>query len=99
MVPKRKANIRVLLVDDHPVVREGVRSSLEAYDHIEIIGEACDGEEAIQRITETMPDVVLMDISMPNVSGLEAMKRIQKFLPSTKVIILTMHDNKEYIDQ
>ncbi len=95
----KKEKIKVLLVDDHPVVREGVRSSLIVHPTIDVVGEASDGAEAIQKTKELSPDVILMDLSMPHMSGLEALKQLQKSMPTVKVIILTMHDSKEYIQQ
>jgi two-component system nitrate/nitrite response regulator NarL len=91
--------IKILLVDDHPVVREGVRSSLVTQQHFCIVGEASNGEEAIERSRELQPDVVLMDISMPHMSGLESVKRLTKLMPEVNILVLTMYDNKEYILQ
>lgn len=95
----RKAKIKVLLVDDHPVVREGVRTSLSSFEHIDVVGCAGDGEEALLQAKELLPDVILMDISMPNMNGLEATRRLHKAVPRSRILILTMHDNKEYILQ
>jgi DNA-binding NarL/FixJ family response regulator len=91
--------ISLLLSDDHRIVREGIRSSLSDYDFISIVGEAADGKAALQKIAELSPDVVLMDLNMPQMSGLEATKIAHAKYPKTKVIALTMHDNHEYVSQ
>lgn len=89
--------IEVLIVDDHGLFREGIRAMLESYDDIKVVGEASDGIEALDKIRQFAPDVVLMDISMPSMNGLEVCRRINKISPNTKVIILTQHNNKEYV--
>jgi two-component system nitrate/nitrite response regulator NarL len=91
--------IKVLLVDDHRLVREGIRSSLDPYGSISVVGEAANGNEAIRKVKELHPDVVLMDLNMPEMGGLEATPLVRKLNPGTKVIALTMHDNKEYVFQ
>lgn len=88
--------LRVLLVDDHPLVREGVRACLAPVPHLEIVGEAGDGEEAIALVRELSPDVVLMDVNMPRMSGLEATARLRTLAPDVKVLALTIHDRAEY---
>lgn len=93
----KKKKIRLLLVDDHPVVRDGIKFSLSAKPHIQIVGEASDGEEAVRKTIQLKPDVVLMDINMPSMSGLEAAKQLRTLAPDAKILALTMHDNKEYI--
>jgi DNA-binding NarL/FixJ family response regulator len=89
--------IMVLIVDDHTLVREGIRSLLTLADDIEIIGEATNGEEAIEKAKELLPDVVLMDLAMPITGGLEAMRRISKELSATRVLVLTQYDDPEYV--
>ena len=81
--------IRVLVVDDHAVVREGLRAFLELQDSIEVVGEAGDGHEAVEQATRLVPDVVLMDLVMPRLDGLEAMRVLQASLPAMRVIVLT----------
>lgn len=89
--------IRVLLVDDHTIFREGVRALLAGYPDIEVVGEASDGRQAIDRVLELEPDVVLMDIAMPGLGGLEATLEIRKLKPESRVLILTQYDNREYV--
>jgi DNA-binding NarL/FixJ family response regulator len=89
--------ITVLLVDDHTVVREGVRTMLSEERDIVVVGEASSGEEAIQKATELDPNVVLMDIRMPGMSGTEAVRQIKSARPITPVIMLTMYDSDMYV--
>ncbi|MDP3062590.1 MAG: response regulator transcription factor [Chloroflexota bacterium] len=89
--------INVLLVDDHTVVREGVRTMLSGEPDIVVVGEASSGEEALQRVHELAPHVVLMDIRMPGMSGTEAARRIMSASPTTSVIMLTMYDSDMYV--
>src|SRR5258708_33322447 len=79
------------------MVLEGIKSRLSAKADLEVVGEAADGEEALRKAKELRPDLVLMDISMPNMSGLEAVTLLRKRVPDSKIVILTMHDNREYI--
>jgi len=87
--------IKVLVVDDHTVVREGIRAMLMLQRDMEVIGEAIDGLDAIKKVLQLVPDVVLMDIVMPAMSGLEATKQITKECPQCKVLILTQYDDRE----
>ena len=89
--------IRILLVDDHPLVLEGINARLESEPGIEVIGQAQNGQEALVKAAELVPDVVLMDISMPVMSGLEAAERFRHEQPDVRVLILSMHENREYI--
>lgn len=89
-------SIRVLLVDDHALVREGVRALLELHNDIDVVGEASDGEEAIQQTKELVPDIIVMDISMPSMGGIEATRRIVKENPATRIVVLSRHDNLIY---
>ena len=88
---------RILLADDHRVVLEGLRLLLSSMQGIEVIGEAQDGREAIEMTKSLKPDVLIMDLMMPNVGGLEATREIEERFPDVKVIILSMHDNYAYI--
>ena len=90
-------SIKILLVDDHSVVRQGIRAFLEAQPDLVIIGEAASGEEAIQLVAERAPDVVLMDLSMPGMSGIEAIRRIKKVSPRSQIVVLTSFQEDEYI--
>ena len=91
--------IRVLLADDHTIVRRSLRSLLEAEGTIEVIGEAQDGREAVEKVGQLLPDVVLMDIAMSGLNGLEATRQIKKLFPQVAVLILTMYTTEEYILQ
>jgi len=93
------ARIKVLIADDHAILRDGIRLLLEAQSDIEVVDEAADGREAVGKAIELEPEVVLMDIAMPFLNGLEATREIKKAVPSTKVVVLTMHDSEEYILQ
>lgn len=88
--------IRVLIVDDHALVREGLRALLEAQPDIEVVGEATNGEEAVNKTREIQPDIILMDITMPVMNGLEATRHIRQDNPEVKILILTMHESDDY---
>jgi DNA-binding NarL/FixJ family response regulator len=87
---------RVLLADNHPIVRAGIRAALEKIEGIEVVGEANDGREAVEMVQEIKPQLVFMDITMPVLNGLEATERINKASPQVRVIILSRHENEEY---
>lgn len=89
--------ISVLLVDDHPVVRQGLRSMLETDMHLLIVGEAENGEDALRKVEEFSPQVVLIDIHMPVMDGLTATRRIKEKFPKTSVIVLTLYNNEQYV--
>ena len=91
--------IRVLIAEDHAIVREGVRLILEAQPDVEVVGEATTGREAIAKTCELRPDVVCMDISMPDIDGLEATRRIKECCPEVAVLALTVHESDEYFFQ
>jgi two-component system, NarL family, response regulator NreC len=93
------SNISVLLVEDHHVVRKGISYLLSLEEDIDLVGEAEDGNKAIIMAMDLCPDVVIMDITMPNLNGIDAVKQIKKSLPETKVMILTMHTREQYIRQ
>src|SRR4051794_11970702 len=97
VVPKMKKAIKLLLVDDHPVVRRGIASCLMSHPHLNVIGEASDGREALRKAHELLPDILLMDIEMPHMSGLAVTETLRKELPRTKVLILSMHLQNDYV--
>lgn len=89
-------SIQLLLVDDHALMRAGLRMMLETQEDLEIVGECETGRDAIQRAQELRPDVILMDIALPDILGIEATRAIKKLLPKTAVLALTMHESEEY---
>jgi two-component system response regulator NreC len=90
------AHIRVLIADDHAMVRDGVRMILEAQTDIAVVGEASDGQEALEKAHSLLPDVVLMDIAMPVMTGLQATEAIKRELPQIQVVVVTMHEDYQY---
>ncbi|HUS34119.1 MAG TPA: response regulator transcription factor [Verrucomicrobiae bacterium] len=95
----RSKRIRIILVDDHPVVRQGLRKILSTFEQIAVEGEAGSGREAIELARELRPDVVVMDISMPQMSGIEATSILRRDLPEIKVLALSMHEDPSYVKQ
>lgn len=91
------AKTKILIVDDHRVVIEGVKSALSTYQDLEVVGEALDGHQAIQKVKSLQPDIVIMDIAMPDLNGIDATLQIKKLDPEIKVIIFTMYSNREYV--
>lgn len=89
--------IRVLIADDHTLVRDGIRALLALASDIEVVGEAANGKEALEKTRELLPDIVLMDLNMPIMGGLEATRRIRKEFSGTKVLALTQYDDTEYV--
>lgn len=90
-------SIRVLIVDDHPMVAEGIQSILESYDEIQVVGTLGSGQAAVDQAVDLAPDVILMDLNMPGLGGLSATEIIPERLPETRILILSMHDSPEYI--
>jgi len=88
-----KTIIRVLLVDDHEVARRGIRSVLAGNPGLEVVGESADGEEAIKKASELRPDIILLDISLPGISGIDAARSVHKISPETRVIFVSQHDS------
>ncbi len=93
---KDMGKLRILIVDDHGIVRAGIRSLLEAQPGLEVIGEAARGEEALEKAMLLHPDLVLMDIAMPGMNGIEATRRIKSELPDIRILVLTIHDDEEF---
>lgn len=91
--------VRILLADDHALVRQGIRSLLEKLDDIEVVGEVSDGRDAVKLSTTLQPDIVFMDITMPGLNGLQAVSHMKKECPRTRVIMLSMHASEEYFQQ
>jgi two-component system nitrate/nitrite response regulator NarL len=96
---KKARKIKLLLVDDHPIVLDGIKSHLSAQEEFLVVGDAANGDEAIRQARLLHPDIVLMDISMPYMNGLEAVTILRRKVPKAKILVLTMHDNREYISQ
>ncbi len=91
------SKMRVLLTDDHAILIEGLRAYLSYYDDVEVVGEAHDGAEALASVAELKPDIVLMDIAMPGINGITATRLIREQYPQTRVLVLTQHEEKQYV--
>ncbi|AXI55243.1 Oxygen regulatory protein NreC (plasmid) [Pseudoseohaeicola sp. NH-UV-7] len=89
--------VSVLIVDDHPMVAEGIQSILESYDDIRVVGTLSNGREAVEQVAHLKPDVILMDLNMPELGGLSATEILLEQAPDTRILILSMHDSPEYI--
>lgn len=89
--------VKVVIVDDHPMVAEGIQSILEAYDDIEILCALKNGREIVEQVQRLTPDVILMDLNMPDIGGLTATEMVLERCPDTRILILSMHDSPEYI--
>jgi len=92
-----KKKIGIVVADDHPLLREAIRSAFAQHEDMDVLGEASDGEEAVNLSSELKPDIVIMDIVMPKLSGIEATKQIRKVSPTTAVLILTAYDDDRYV--
>jgi DNA-binding NarL/FixJ family response regulator len=91
--------IRILIADDHTIVRQGLARMLEEQEDLKVIGEATNGQDAVDKALELKPDIAILDIAMPRMNGIEAAKRIRKRLPDAKIIILSMYSHEHYIDE
>lgn len=95
----KSPKLRVLLADDHQIVRDGLRLLIDGQPNMRVIGEAADGQEALRQAHQLLPDVIVMDLSMPRLNGLQATARLKAELPSLKVIALTAHEDESYLSQ
>lgn len=91
--------MRVILADDHQLVRAGLRALLQSFDDVEVLAECADGHEAMAQVAELKPDVLLLDITMPGLNGLDVAQRVPKLSPATQVMVLSMHAGPEYVAQ
>ena len=91
------SKIRVLIADDHAILREGLKALLSLADDIEVVGEAADGEQAVEQVRALRPDLVLMDVAMPGLGGLEATLAIRRDHPDVKILVLTQYEDAEYV--
>jgi len=90
---------RILLADDHLIFREGLRAQLNSVEGMEVVGEAGDGRQAVRLAEKIKPDVMVLDISMPLLNGIDATRQIRKALPAARIIILSMHTDRQYISE
>ena len=91
--------VRIMLADDHTIVRQGLARLLEDHQGLKVVGEAINGQAAVEKAMKLKPDIIIMDIAMPRMNGIEATKRIRKQLPETKIIILSMYSHEHYIHE
>ena len=96
---QRQRRVRILLADDHPLVRSGIRRVLETQPRFDIVGEAAEGDEALARLEELAPDVLILDLAMPGSGGLEVLRHARSIRPSIRIVVLTMHDDPEYVQE
>ncbi|MEJ2478033.1 MAG: response regulator transcription factor, partial [Desulfobacterales bacterium] len=92
-------SVRILIADDHTIVRHGLARLLEEQPDLKVVGEATNGQKAVDQALALKPDIVIMDIAMPRMNGIEAAKRIRKQLPKTKILILSMYSHEHYIHE
>ncbi|MBT4875618.1 MAG: response regulator transcription factor, partial [Desulfobacula sp.] len=92
-------NIKVLIADDHAIVRDGIQQLLKKESDLEVIGKAIDGKQALDKAKDLNPDVVLLDIAMPNLNGLEVIDLLREAVPESQIVILSMHANESYVHQ
>ncbi|MBV9712109.1 MAG: response regulator transcription factor, partial [Ktedonobacteraceae bacterium] len=97
--PIETAQLRILLADDHDILRQGLKLLLEAQPDLHVVGEARTGKSAVEQVAALQPDIVVLDISMPDMDGLEACQHIRRQHPGVQVLILTMHESEEYFLQ
>ena len=96
-MPARKSKIRVMIADDHAILRSGLRLLVNGQADMEVVAEASDGEQAVQAVHETRPAVALIDLTMPRIGGMQALRDIVRDCPKTRVLVLTMHDDPAYL--
>jgi two-component system response regulator NreC len=94
---EKMRKIRIIFADDHVIVRDGLRSLIKSDPQFSLVGEAADGQEALELVSKLRPDVAMLDISMPRLNGIEATRMIKRDYPSTRVMILTIHENEQYV--
>jgi DNA-binding NarL/FixJ family response regulator len=91
--------LRIFMADDHPIVREGMKALVNAQADMEVVGEAADGRTAVEQISQLLPDIVVMDISMPHLNGIHATEELHRTTPQVKVVALTVHEDRSYLRQ